>query len=58
MALQRLEASLHAFTDGGLDDDVAMLAIGRASHGGSAGPETEVWARPARAAVSIEGGHA
>jgi serine phosphatase RsbU (regulator of sigma subunit) len=32
MALQRLEASLHAFTDGGLDDDVAMLAIARASN--------------------------
>ncbi len=31
MALQRLEDSLHAFTDGGLDDDVAMLAIARAS---------------------------
>ncbi|HSS04810.1 MAG TPA: GAF domain-containing SpoIIE family protein phosphatase [Solirubrobacterales bacterium] len=31
MALQRLESSLHAFTDGGLDDDVAMLAIARAS---------------------------
>jgi serine phosphatase RsbU (regulator of sigma subunit) len=30
-ALQRLEASLQAFTDGSLDDDVAMLAIARAS---------------------------
>jgi serine phosphatase RsbU (regulator of sigma subunit) len=31
IALQRLESSLHAFTDGGLDDDVAMLAIARVS---------------------------
>lgn len=31
LALQRLEGSLHAFTEGGLDDDVAMLAIARAS---------------------------
>jgi serine phosphatase RsbU (regulator of sigma subunit) len=30
-ALQRLEASLHAFTDGKLDDDIAILAIARAS---------------------------
>lgn len=31
LALQRLESSLHAFTDGRLDDDVAILAIARAS---------------------------
>lgn len=31
LALQRLEASLHAFTEGKLDDDVAILAIARAS---------------------------
>jgi serine phosphatase RsbU (regulator of sigma subunit) len=31
LALQRLEASLHAFTNGNLDDDVAILAIARAS---------------------------
>lgn len=31
LALQRLEGSLHAFTDGALDDDVAILAISRAS---------------------------
>jgi serine phosphatase RsbU (regulator of sigma subunit) len=31
LALQRLEASLHAFTEGNLDDDVAILAIARAS---------------------------
>lgn len=29
-ALQRLESSLHVFTDGQLDDDVAMLAVARA----------------------------
>lgn len=31
LALQRLEASLHAFTNGNLEDDVAILAIARAS---------------------------
>ena len=31
LALQRLESSLHAFTGGNLDDDVAILAIARAS---------------------------
>lgn len=31
LALQRLESSLHSFTDGNLDDDVAILAIARAS---------------------------
>lgn len=53
MALQRLETSLHAFTDGGLDDDVAMLAIARASHG-PASPEAEVWRRSASAVGSLE----
>jgi serine phosphatase RsbU (regulator of sigma subunit) len=31
LVLQRLEASLHSFTNGALDDDVTMLAIARAS---------------------------
>lgn len=31
VAVQRLEGSLHSFTEGRLDDDVAMLAIARAS---------------------------
>jgi serine phosphatase RsbU (regulator of sigma subunit) len=31
LAVQRLEGSLHSFTEGQLDDDVAMLAISRAS---------------------------
>jgi len=33
LAVQRLEGSLHAFTEGRLDDDVAMLAVARASAG-------------------------
>ncbi len=55
MALQRLEASLHAFTDGRLDDDVAMLAIARASSEGPAVPKAEAWWRPARVGVSQGG---
>jgi serine phosphatase RsbU (regulator of sigma subunit) len=31
LAVQRLEGSLHSFTEGRLEDDVAMLAIARAS---------------------------
>lgn len=31
LALQRLEAALHSFTEGALEDDVAMLAIARSS---------------------------
>lgn len=31
LAVQRLEGSLHSFTEGRLDDDVAMLAVARAS---------------------------
>lgn len=50
-ALQRLEASLHAFTDGKLDDDVAILAIARASadSGGMREP-------PLAAAAGLGGG--
>jgi serine phosphatase RsbU (regulator of sigma subunit) len=36
LALQRLEASLHSFSDGALDDDVAMLALTRAPLGNGA----------------------
>jgi len=54
MALQRLEASLHAFTDGGLDDDVAMLAIARTSNGSPA-PKAEMWRRSAGVAAGLEG---
>jgi serine phosphatase RsbU (regulator of sigma subunit) len=56
MALQRLEASLHAFTDGGLDDDVAMLAITRASDEGPTSAETEVWPRTVQDRVRLEVG--
>ena len=31
LAVQRLEGSLHAFTDGRLEDDIAVLAVARAS---------------------------
>ena len=58
LALQRLEASLHAFTDGALDDDVAMLAIARASTESSLASEAEAWRRPASAALSVEDGDA
>lgn len=36
LAVQRLEGSLHAFTEGHFEDDVAMLAIARASREPSA----------------------
>ena len=32
LAVQRLEGSLHSFTEGRLEDDVAMLAISRSAH--------------------------
>ncbi len=53
MALQRLEASLHAFTNGGLDDDVAMLAIARASNEGADTLGLEARRRPAQAGASL-----
>lgn len=37
-AVQQLEGSLHSFTEGKLDDDVAMLAVARASEGGLGPP--------------------
>lgn len=49
LALQRLEGSLHAFTEGGLDDDVAMLAISRASNDTSLGASVT----PSRGASAI-----
>jgi serine phosphatase RsbU (regulator of sigma subunit) len=36
LAVQSLEGSLHAFTEGRFEDDIAMLAITRASRGRSA----------------------
>jgi serine phosphatase RsbU (regulator of sigma subunit) len=53
MALQRLEASLNAFTGGSLDDDVAMLAIARASNDG---PTAVTPKQPARVAASLDNG--
>jgi serine phosphatase RsbU (regulator of sigma subunit) len=38
MALQRLEGSLQSFTDGALDDDIAMLAMTRLAPRASVGP--------------------
>jgi len=36
LAVQRLEGSLHEFTEGRFDDDVAMLAVARAGDGAAA----------------------
>jgi serine phosphatase RsbU (regulator of sigma subunit) len=41
LAVQRLEGALHAFTDGRLDDDAAILAIARASGGAAEDPDLE-----------------
>jgi len=51
LALQRLEGSLHAFTGGELDDDVAVLALARAGGGvpGAGGEE-----RPGPAVASLD----
>jgi serine phosphatase RsbU (regulator of sigma subunit)/ketosteroid isomerase-like protein len=38
LALRRLEGSLHAFTEGALDDDVAILTIARGSKTAAADP--------------------
>lgn len=53
-ALQRLESSLHAFTDGKLDDDVAILVIARAS--ADSAVVTELGAEPPFAAAAGLGG--
>jgi serine phosphatase RsbU (regulator of sigma subunit) len=58
MALQRLEGSLHAFTDGGLDDDVAMLAIARSPSADSGAPSDRASTRPAPAVLSLDKGDA
>ncbi|MET0305766.1 MAG: SpoIIE family protein phosphatase [Solirubrobacterales bacterium] len=55
-ALQRLEASLHAFTDGNLDDDVAILAIARASTDSAS--QVGLGAEPPLAAAGLGGGDA
>jgi serine phosphatase RsbU (regulator of sigma subunit)/ketosteroid isomerase-like protein len=42
LAVQRLESALHSFTDGALDDDVAILAIARASSEAPAAASAEM----------------
>jgi serine phosphatase RsbU (regulator of sigma subunit) len=54
LAVQRLESSLHAFTDGNLEDDVAILVVARASADSAAG--TGSGADPPLAAVGGSGG--
>jgi serine phosphatase RsbU (regulator of sigma subunit) len=49
LAVQRLEGSVHAFTDGRLDDDVAVLAIARASSDHPEAPAVFTEERPAPA---------
>jgi len=53
MALQRLEGSLHAFTEGVHDDDVAILAIARASTETRAGAAIAS-SQPAQAVMSLD----
>jgi serine phosphatase RsbU (regulator of sigma subunit) len=58
LAVQRLEASLQAFTDGPLEDDIAMLAISRAPReraGSAAALATE---RRAPVVLSLDNGDA
>ncbi len=58
LAVQRLEASLQAFTEGRFEDDIAMLAIARAS-GDRAGPATALATEhPAPAVLSLDNGDA
>jgi serine phosphatase RsbU (regulator of sigma subunit)/ketosteroid isomerase-like protein len=42
LALQRLEASLHSFTEGALDDDVAILALSRAPAAAPSSPPVDL----------------
>jgi serine phosphatase RsbU (regulator of sigma subunit) len=53
LALQRLEGALHAFTEGALDDDVAMLALARSS-GEAAIASATPWRRSAPTLLSLE----
>lgn len=54
LAVQRLEGSLHAFTEGHLDDDVAMIAIARASHDRSASAAANAADPSAPLALSLD----
>jgi serine phosphatase RsbU (regulator of sigma subunit) len=58
LAIQRLEGSLHAFTEGRLDDDVAMLAIARASADRPSAFDTLAAEDSSPAVLSVEGGGA
>jgi serine phosphatase RsbU (regulator of sigma subunit) len=49
LAVQRLEGSLHAFTEGRLEDDVAILAVARASTERSPAAADVLIAQPAPA---------
>jgi serine phosphatase RsbU (regulator of sigma subunit) len=53
LVLQRLEAALDAFTEGALDDDVAMLAIARS---GEANISGFPWKRSAPALLGVDQG--
>jgi serine phosphatase RsbU (regulator of sigma subunit) len=52
LSLQRLEGALHTFTEGALDDDIAMLAIARSS--GDASNVEEAWNELTPALLSVE----
>jgi serine phosphatase RsbU (regulator of sigma subunit) len=54
LAVQRLEGSLHSFTEGRFEDDVAMLAIARSSQQRSAVTTDVLIEQPAPVAVSAE----
>jgi serine phosphatase RsbU (regulator of sigma subunit) len=55
LAVQRLDGSLHAFTGGRLDDDVAVLAIARASADRPDAPAIFADEQPATTALSLGG---
>jgi len=56
LVVQRLEGSLHAFTEGHLDDDVAMIAIARASGGATSVAADIFGERSAPPALSLDNG--
>jgi serine phosphatase RsbU (regulator of sigma subunit) len=63
LAVQRLEGALHAFANGSLDDDAAILAIGPAAvdAGSVVEPDSKIAPptaqAPATAVPRAEGGH-
>ncbi|HEX6687403.1 MAG TPA: SpoIIE family protein phosphatase [Solirubrobacterales bacterium] len=56
LAVQRLEGSLHAFTEGQLEDDVAMVAIARASGERSSAAADGVAEQPVPVAPNLDNG--